>query len=237
MASKYKRILLKLSGEQLAGDREHGIDPKVGAWLAKEVKKVVDTDCQVVIMVGGGNIARGPQVSGGGIKMVTGHQMGMLATLINAIALTDIFEANGVKTRCLSRIFAEQVAESFSFRLAEKHLERGRVIIVGGGTGQPYVTTDTGALTLGLEMDCEVVLKSTKVDGIYDKDPAKYADAKRHEKLSFQHAVENPQIKVMDKAALGLAMENNMRVIVFDGFTEDNLLKISQGENVGTIIQ
>lgn len=236
MSTKYKRILLKLSGEQLAGEREYGIDPAIAAWLANEVKKVTAVGCQVVIMVGGGNIVRGAQIAGHGIKRVTGDHMGMLATLINAIALTDIFESEKVATRCLSHIFAEQVAESFSYRLAEKHLENGRVVIVGGGTGQPYVTTDTGAITLGLEMDCEVVLKSTKVDGIYDKDPAKHDDAVRHETLTFQHAVENPHIKVMDKAALGLSMENNIHVIVFDGFKEDNLLKIVQGESVGTKI-
>ncbi len=236
MSTAYKRILLKLSGEQLAGDKEYGIDPKVGSWLAQEVKKVTEAGCQVVIMVGGGNIVRGAQIAGHGIKRVTGDHMGMLATLVNAIALTDIFEANSVETRCLSHIYAEQVAESFSYRLAEKHLQTGRVVIVGGGTGQPYVTTDTAALTLGLEMDCQVVLKSTKVDGIYDKDPAKHSNAVRHENMSFQHAVENPEIKVMDKAALGLAMENNLHVIVFDGFTKDNLLKIVQGETVGTKI-
>ncbi len=236
MSVAYKRILLKLSGEQLAGDKEYGIDPAIGSWLAQEVKKVTEAGCQVVIMVGGGNIVRGAQIAGHGIKRVTGDHMGMLATLVNAIALTDIFESEQVATRCLSRIFAEQVAESFSFRLAEKHLENGRVVIVGGGTGQPYVTTDTGALTLGLEMDCEAVLKSTKVDGIYDKDPAKHDDAVRHENLTFQHAVENPDIKVMDKAALGLAMENNIEVIIFDGFREDNLLKIVRGEQIGTKI-
>lgn len=236
MAIKYKRILLKVSGEQLAGNYESGIDPTFAKWLATEVEKVTKTGCQVVIMVGGGNFLRGAQIAGHGIKRVTGDQMGMLATLMNALALTDIFESVGLPTRCLSNIFAEQVAESFTFRLAEKHLENGRVLIVAGGTGRPYVTTDTGAIVLALEMDCDVVLKATKVDGVYDKDPAKHSDAKRHDDIAFQHAVENSDIKVMDKAALGLAMEQNEHIIIFDGFKEDNLLKIVQGEHVGTKI-
>lgn len=236
MSNKYNRILLKVSGEQLAGKFEGGLDPEFAKWLAQEVEKVTKTGCQVVIMVGGGNFLRGAQIAGHGIKRVTGDQMGMLATLINALALTDIFEDQGIPTRCLSNIFAEQVAESFTFRLAEKHLEYGRVLIVAGGTGRPYVTTDTGAIVLALEMDCDVVLKATKVDGVYDKDPAKHADAKRHDDIAFQQAVENSDIKVMDKAALGLAMEQNEHIIIFDGFKDDNLLKIVQGEHIGTKI-
>ncbi len=230
----YKRVLLKLSGEQLAGKFEGGIDPEFAGWLAEEVKKVTSAGTQVVIMVGGGNIVRGAQITGHGIKRVTGDHMGMLATLINALALTDIFEDHGVKTRCLSNIFAEQVAEKFIHRLANKHLEKGRVVIAAGGIGRPYLTTDTAAVSLALEMDCEVVLKATKVDGVYDKDPAKHQDAVKYADLDYQQAVGNDAIKVMDKAAIGLAMEQKMPVIVFDAMGEGNIAKAAAGEAVGT---
>ena len=236
MSKKYSRILLKLSGEQLSGKFDNGIDPELVGWIAGEVKKVVDTGRQVVIMVGGGNIVRGAQIAGHGIQRVTGDHMGMLATMINALALTDIFEANEVETRCLSNIFAEQVAEPFVFRLANKHLQKNRVVIVAGGSGRPYVTTDTAAVVLALELDCNVVLKATKVDGVYTKDPAKHDDAERLEHMSFQEAVENKHISVMDKAALGLAMEQSMPITVFDAMVEDNLLRVANGEQVGTLI-
>src|SRR5690349_4869819 len=175
----YKRVLLKLSGEQLAGKYEVGIDPDVARYLAGEVHKVVKTGCQMIIVVGGGNMVRGAEIAGHGIRRVTADQMGMLSGLINSVAMTDIFEANGVKTRCLSNIFAQQVAESYSYRLAEKHLQKGRVVIVAGGTARPYVTHDTAAVSFALELDCELVLKASKVDGVYDKDPAKHDDAQR----------------------------------------------------------
>lgn len=230
----YKRVLLKISGEQLAGKFDSGIDPERAAWLAREVKQVVVNGTQVVIMVGGGNFVRGAQVAGAGVKRVTGDHMGMLGTLINALALTDIFEAQNVPTRCLSNIFAQQVAEPFVHRLAEKHLQSGRVVIVAGGIGRPYLTTDTAAVSLALELDCDVVLKTTKVDGIYDKDPAEHQDAKRYDTLSYQEAVENAEIKVMDKAALGLAMEQSMPVIVLSVEADGSLLKVASGEQIGT---
>ncbi len=232
----YKRILLKVSGEQLAGEHETGIDPNVVAWIAKEAKKVVESGCQLVIIAGGGNLVRGAEMAGNGIKRVTADQMGMLSGLINAVAMTDIFEANGVPTRCLSNIYAEQVAENFSFRLAEKHLENGRVLIVAGGIGRPYSTHDSAAVLVGLEMDCELVLKSTKVDGVYDKDPNKFPDAVKFEKLSYQEALENAEIKVMDKAALGLAAEQRMPLIVYNLEEQDGLMRIVNGEAVGTRI-
>ncbi len=233
---QYKRVLLKLSGEQLAGEFDAGIDPKLAGWLAEEIKTVIKGGCQVIIMVGGGNFVRGAQIAGHGIKRVTGDHMGMLGTMINALALTDIFEDHGVPTRCLSSIFAEQVAEPFVHRLANKHLEKGRVVIVAGGTGRPYVTTDTAAVNIALELDCDVVLKATKVDGVYDKDPAKHADATKFESLHFQQAVEDGAIKVMDKAAMGLAMEQNMPIVVFDAMQPGNILKLTSGKNVGTRI-
>src|SRR3990167_11219790 len=178
MGKNYKRVLLKLSGEQLAGKFESGIDPQLAGWLAEEVNKVHKAGCQVVMVVGGGNMVRGAEVAGHGIKRVTADQMGMLSGLINSIAMTDIFEAHKIPTRCLSNIFAEQVAESFAHRLVEKHLVRGRVVLVAGGIGRPYSTHDTAAVSLALELGCEGVLKGTKVNGVYDKDPVLHKDAK-----------------------------------------------------------
>ncbi|HEY1064396.1 MAG TPA: UMP kinase [Candidatus Saccharimonadales bacterium] len=232
----YKRILLKLSGEQLSGKFEGGIDAELGAWLAREVKKVTNAGTEVVIMVGGGNYARGAQLAGHGIKRVTADHIGMLATMMNAMALNDIFASQQVPTRCLSNIFAEQVAEPFVHRLAENHLSKGRVVIVAGGIGRPYLTTDTAAVSLALELDCEVVLKATKVDGVYDKDPAQFDDAQKVAALSFADAVSDTAIKVMDKAALGLALEHKLPIIVFDAMQEDQILKAAQQSSIGTKI-
>lgn len=232
----YTRILLKLSGEQLAGKYDSGIDAELGAWLAAEIKKVTDAGTQVVIMVGGGNYARGAQLAGHGIKRVTADHIGMLATMMNAMALNDIFASQQVPTRCLSSIYAEQVAEPFVHRLAENHLDKGRVVIVAGGIGRPYLTTDTAAVSLALELDCQVVLKATKVDGVYDKDPAKHADAQKITAMSFSEAVSNDAIKVMDKAALGLALEHALPILVFDALATDNILKASKQVDIGTLI-
>jgi uridylate kinase len=235
-AHPYKRILLKLSGEQLAGKFEGGIDAELGAWLAQEIKKIAENGTQVVIMVGGGNFARGAQLAGHGIKRVTADHIGMLATMMNALALTDIFESQGVPTRCLSSIFAEQVAEPFIHRLAEKHLEKGRVVIAAGGIGRPYLTTDTAAVSLALELGCQVVMKATKVGGVYDKDPAKFPEAVKLDKVDFQQAVADNDIKVMDKAALGLAMEHKLPIVVFDAMQPGNILKAASGQTAGTVI-
>jgi uridylate kinase len=232
----YKRILLKLSGEQLAGKYDSGIDAGLGGWLSDQIKSVEEQGVQVVIMVGGGNFARGAQLAGHGIKRVTADQIGMLATMMNALALTDIFEAQGIATRCLTNIYAEQVAEPFIHRLAEKHLEKKRVVIVGGGIGRPYLTTDTAAVSLALELGCDVVLKATKFDGVYDKDPAKDSAAKKVSKLSYKEAVNDEDIKVMDKAAMGLAMEHQLPIVVFDAMQDGNILKVVQGQSTGTTI-
>ncbi len=232
----YNRILLKISGEQLAGQHANGIDPAVAAYFANEVKQALATGAQVVVVAGAGNLVRGAEVAGNGIRRVTADHMGMLSGLINALALTDIFEQNGLPTRCLSNVFADQVAEQYSFRRAEKHLQNGKVIIIAGGIGRPYFTHDTAAVNLGLELECEVVLKATKVDGVYEKDPKKFPDAKKYDSLSYQQAVENEDIQVMDKAALGLAMEQHMPVIIFDADTSGNVAKIARGETVGTKI-
>lgn len=232
----YKRVLLKLSGEMLSGEYENGIDPKLAQYFANEVKGLAANGTQVLIMIGGGNFVRGAQTAGHGIRRVTADQMGMLATMINALALTDIFEDQGVKTRCLSSIFAQQVAEPFVYRLANKHLEKGRVVIAAGGTGRPYMTTDTAAVSLALELDCEVVLKATKVDGVYDKDPAKNDGAQRFETLAYQQAVEDANIKVMDKAAMGLAMEQGMKLVIFNPMESGAIAKVVAGESIGTTI-
>lgn len=233
---KYHRILLKFSGEQLAGKYEFGVDPEIASFLAKEVASVLELGCQVILIVGGGNMVRGAKLAGQGIKRVTADQMGMLSGLINSMAMTDIFESQGLPTRCLSNIYADQVSEAYSFRRAEKHLQSGRVIIVAGGLGRPYMTHDTAAVSFALELDCQVVLKATKYEGIYNKDPATNQDAVKLDKISFQKAVEDQEIKVMDKAAVGLAMEQQKPIIVFDATKTGNLKRIVTGENIGTII-
>lgn len=232
----YKRVLLKISGEQLAGKHDVGIDTEVGHYLARECQKVVDAGCQIILVIGGGNVVRGAKLAGNGIKRVTADHMGMLSGLMNAMALTDIFESEDVETRCMSNIFATQVVESYSFRLAEKHLERNRVLMISGGIARPFFTHDTAAVSLALELSCEVVLKATKVEGVFDKDPAKFPDAKLIKKLTFQEAVSNDAIKVMDKAALGLALEQNMPVIVMNPMEPDIILKAVKGEAVGSYI-
>lgn len=233
----YKRVLLKFSGEQLAGEHEFGVDPKIAQYLAEELKAATQLGCEIVIVVGGGNMVRGAELAGNGIRRVTADQMGMLSGLMNAMALTDIFEHEGVSTRCTSNIYAEQVAESYSYRLAEKHLERGRVLIIAGGLGRPYFTHDTAAVSLALELDCEAVLKGTKVAGVFDKDPEQHNNAEKFDNLDYQHALENGAIKVMDKAALGLAMEQSMPVVVFDVMQPGNITKVIQRTaGVGTLV-
>lgn len=232
----YKRVLLKLSGEQLAGKFDGGIDSELGAWLAGEIKLATAAAVQVVVMIGGGNYARGTQLAGHGIGRVTADNIGMLATLMNALAVADIFNAAGLATRALSNIEANQVVDQFTHRRAESHLVKNRVVIVAGGIGRPYLTTDTAAVGLALELDCQVVLKATKVNGVYDKDPAQSPEARRIEQLSFQQAVADGAIKVMDKAALGLAMEHQLPIVVFDALTPGNISRAITGEPVGSRI-
>lgn len=229
----YKRILLKLSGEQLAGKDGSGISPEFVGWLAAEIKKVTESGIQVVIVPGGGNFLRGATFAGHGIERPTADYMGMLATIMNGLALMDMLEHHGQPTRLQTNLRLNQVAEPFIRRRAIRHLEKERVVIVAGGLGKPYLTTDTTAASVALELDCEVILKATKVDGIYDKDPAKHHDAVKLPVVSFQEAVENEAIKVMDKAALGLAMEQKMPVIIFD-LKDGNILKAASGETIGT---
>lgn len=232
----YKRILLKISGEQLAGDFEGGIDPNLCKWLCSQIKPLIDNKIETVIMVGGGNFARGAQLAGHGIKRVTADHIGMLGTMMNALALNDIFDSNGMETRCMSNIFAEQVAEPFIHRLADKYLSSLKVLIVAGGIGRPYLTTDTAAVSLALELSCQVVLKATKFDGVFDSDPALNKTAKKYESLSLQEAISNPRVKVMDKAAMGLALEHGLPIIVFDAMKEGNILLSASGHKAGTLI-
>lgn len=231
----YKRVLLKISGEQLAGT-EGGIDPNFVAWLAGEIKKATDTGVEMAIVVGGGNFLRGATVAGHGLERATADYMGMLATIMNGLALMDMLEHHGQSARLQTNLTINAVAEPFIRRRAIRHMEKGRVVIVAGGLGKPYLTTDTTAANIALELDCDVILKATKVDGVYDSDPAKNPEAKRYEKLSFREAVTNPEIKVMDKAALGLAMEQKKPLIVFDLHKDGNILRAVSGEQIGTFI-
>lgn len=232
----YKRILLKLSGEQLQGNKSSGFDAERARWIAEQIKPVLATGTQVVIMVGGGNYVRGNQIAGNGIQPVSAHNIGMLSTLMNAIALSDIFNDDGVPTRPLSTVEVNQFIDHYTFRRALSHLEKGRVVIVGCGTGRPFLTTDTAALNLALEMQCDVVIKTTKVDGVYDKDPTKFSDAVKYDKLSYHDALNNPDIAVMDKAAIGLAMDEHIPVLICDLLTSGNIAKAASGEQIGTLI-
>lgn len=231
---KFKRVLLKLSGEQFAGTRGNGIDAKFVSDLSKELKQVIDeTGAQIAIVVGGGNFMRGASVSDHGVERATGDYMGMLATIINGMALVDTLEANGQPARLLSKLRVESVAEPFIRRRAIRHMEKGRVAIIVGGTGNPYFTTDTAAVTAGLELNCEAVLKGTKVDGVYDKDPMKHPDARKIDSISHSDALQNAEINVMDNTAISLAMDNKLPIIVFE-LTPGNLKKVVDGEAIGS---
>lgn len=226
----YKRVLLKLSGEQLQGDYSGGFDAKRALWIAEEIKKATATGVQVVVMVGGGNYARGAQLVGNGIERVTADNIGMLATIMNGIALADVFNSVDLPARTLSNIKTDQVADQFTHRRALSHLQKGRVVIVSGGIGRPYLTTDTAAVSLALELECDIVLKATKVDGVFDKDPEKFSDAKKIQQLSFADAVEDDNIRVMDKAALALAQDHNQSIAVFKLLDEDSIKKVVSGD-------
>lgn len=229
----YKRILLKLSGEALMGDRQHGIDPKRLADYAQEIKNIVDQGIEVAIVIGGGNIFRGVAGASNGIDRVQGDYMGMLATAINGLALQSAIETAGIKTRLLTAIKMEQVAEPFIKRRAVRHLEKGRVVIFGCGTGNPYFTTDTAAVLRAIEIGAEVILKGTRVDGIYNKDPEKNDNAVKFDSISYKDVM-NKGLRVMDMTAFALSQENNLPIIVFDMNTKGNLEKVISGENIGT---
>ncbi len=233
---RYKRILLKLSGEVLQS-RKTGlsIDPEVLVGFARQIKAVRAMGIEIAIVVGGGNIFRGHIGETRGIDRNTGDYMGMLATVINALAIQDALEKEGVDTRVQTAIEMRQVAEPFIRRRATRHLDKGRVVIFGGGTGNPYFSTDTAAALRASEMDADALLKATKVDGVYTSDPVKNPSAKRYEKLSYQEALAK-QLKVMDAAAFALCMENHIPIVVFDFFKEGNLEKVVAGSMIGTIV-
>ena len=232
---KYSRILLKLSGEALGGPMGLNISPEAVAGMAEQIREVRDLGVQVVIVVGGGNIFRGLSGSKRGIERATGDYMGMLATIINGLALQDALEKIGVPPRVQSAISMAQVAEPFIRRRAVRHLEKGRVVIFGGGTGNPYFSTDTAAALRANEIGAEVVLKATKVDGIYDSDPKENAKAKRYSQIRYAEALQK-QLKVMDSTAFSLCMDNKMPIIVFDLFRPHNLKRVVMGEKVGTLV-
>lgn len=232
----YKRVLVKLSGEQLQGRFDSGFDAERAAWIAKEIKKITAENIEVVVMIGGGNYARGAQLAGGGVQRVNADNIGMLATMMNAIALADVFNASGLSSRALTNIKADQVLDQFTHRRALSHLNKSRVVIVAGGIGRPYLTTDTAAVSLALELNCDLIVKATKVDGVYDDDPAKNPSATKYERLTLQQAVERSDIKVMDKAAIALAADYEQAIIVCKLLEEGNLAAAIRGEAVGTAI-
>jgi uridylate kinase len=230
----YKRILLKLSGEQLQGQYASGFDAQRAAWIAQEIKKV--KGAEVVVMIGGGNYARGAQLAGGGVQRVTADYIGMMATMMNALALADVFNAEGLPAQALSNVEANQVVDQFTHRRAINHLAKGRVVVVAGGIGRPYLTTDTAAVNLALELDCDAIFKATKVDGVYDSDPMQNPAAKKYTSLTLQQAVEQPDIKVMDKAAIALAADHQQPIVVLKLLEENNIARAVAGEAVGTKI-
>ena len=229
----YKRVLLKLSGEALMRDRQYGIDPKRLAEYAEDIKELVDRNVEVAIVIGGGNIFRGVAGASNGMDRVQGDYMGMLATVINGLALQSALEDADVQTRLQTAIKIEAIAEPYIKRRATRHLEKGRVVIFGSGTGNPYFTTDSAAVLRAIEINADVILKGTRVDGIYTEDPEKNPEATKYNNISFDDAIQKG-LKVMDMTAFTLSQENNLPIIVFDMNTKGNLLKVVLGEQIGT---
>ncbi|AGH94354.1 UMP kinase [Pseudobdellovibrio exovorus] len=234
--SIYKRILLKLSGEALAGNQGTGINTTVIQQIAQDIKLAHETGVEIGLVIGGGNIFRGIAASAQGMDRASSDYMGMLATCINSLALQDALEKAGVPTRVQSAIEMAEIAEPYIRRRAVRHLEKNRIVIFAAGTGNPYFTTDTAASLRAMEINAEVLMKATKVDGIYDKDPAKHADAKRYDKISYIDVL-NQGLQVMDSTAISLCMDNKLPIMTFDLAKPGNILKAVQGENIGTIVQ
>ncbi len=235
-AVPYKRVLLKLGGESLLGEREYGIDPKAAMNVAEEIKSVHETKVQVAVVIGAGNIFRGLAGAAAGIERATADYMGMLATVMNSLALQDALEKLGVDTRLQTSLEMPAVAEPFVRRRALRHMEKGRVVILAAGTGDPYFTTDTGASLRALELHCDVILKATKVDGIYDKDPVKYPEAKKYPELTYMDALKE-RLEVMDTSAFALCMDNHLPIMVFNFFEKGNARRAVLGEKIGTIVK
>jgi uridylate kinase len=232
---KYNRILLKLSGESLMGSKQFGIDTEKLSSYALEIKEAVEAGVEVAVVIGGGNIFRGVQVEGEGLDRVQGDHMGMLATIINGMALQSSLEKEGIKTRLMTAIKMEQVAEPYIRRRAIRHLQKGRVVIFGGGTGNPYFTTDTAATLRAIEIEADVILKGTRVDGIYSADPEKDKSAIKYNTISFKEVYEKG-LNIMDMTAFTLCNENKLPIIVFDINKSKNLIKMLKGESVGTLV-
>jgi len=232
---KYKRVLLKLSGEALMGDQNFGISPDMLTYVAEEVKVVHDLGVELAIVVGGGNIFRGVKATSFGMERTSADHMGMLATVMNSLALQDALEKIGLQTRVQTAISMHEVAEPYILRRALRHLEKGRIVIFAAGTGNPYFTTDTAAVLRGQEVHAEVLLKATKVDGLYDADPVKHADAAFIASISYMKVLEK-QLKVMDMTAISLAMDNNLPLVVFNLKKSDNIRKVICGQQIGTLI-
>ena len=231
----YRRILLKLSGEALLGDEDYGIDPAIIGRIANEVLEVINTGAQLAIVIGGGNIFRGAGLAESGIDRVTGDHMGMLATLMNSLALMDAMEKVGVDARVMSAVSANAVCEDYIRRRATRHLEKGRVVIIAGGTGNPFFTTDTAAALRAIEVGADIVLKATKVDGVYSSDPVVDKDARMYESLSYDEVIEG-KLRVMDTNAIVLCRDQGMPIRVFNVFGGGNLMHIVKGKKVGTLI-
>lgn len=231
----YKRILLKISGEALGGDEGSGICPETMQDVASQIAEIRDLGTEIVIVVGGGNIFRGLQGSQRGIERATGDYMGMLATIINSLAIMDCLEKEGVESRVQSAISMSHICEPFIRRRAVRHLEKSRVVIFGGGTGNPYFSTDTAAALRANEIQADVILKATKVDGIYDSDPEKNPEARKYSQISYSDAIEK-RLKVMDSTAFSLCQDNNMPIIVFDLFQRDNIKRVVTGDKIGTLV-
>lgn len=236
MLPKFKRVLVKLSGESLMGDKNYGLDSKMLSAYAQDIKEVVELGVEVAVVIGGGNIYRGMNESETGIERAHGDYMGMLATVINGMALQASLEKIGVKTRLQSALVMDQVAEPYIRRRAIRHLEKGRVVIFGAGTGNPYFTTDTAGSLRAIEIGADVILKGTRVDGIYTEDPEKNPDATRYEKITFDEVIAKG-LAVMDLTAFTLCKENDLPIIVFDMNKKGNLSEVVSGKNVGTIVQ
>jgi len=235
MKPKYKRVLLKLSGEALMGEQEYGISSHMINMFSKQIVELANLGIEVGVVIGGGNIFRGLSGEEQGIDRVTGDHMGMLATVINALALQNTIEKLGVQTRVQTGLEIPKVAEPFIKRKAQRHLEKGRVVIFGAGTGNPYFTTDTAAALRAMEIEADIVMKGTKVDGIFDKDPAKYADAKKYDTITYSEVIAQG-LKVMDTAAISLCMDNDLPILVFDSLVDGNIKKAVFGEVIGTTV-
>ncbi|BAU63723.1 MAG: UMP kinase [Stanieria sp.] len=231
----YQRVLLKLSGEALMGELGYGIDPKVVSEIAQEIADVVNSGVQIAVVVGGGNIFRGVKASAAGMDRATADYIGMIATVMNAMTLQDALERMGIPTRVQSAIAMQEVAEPYIRRRAIRHLEKGRVVIFGAGSGNPFFTTDTTAALRAAEIDAEVIFKATKVDGIYDADPKVNPHARRYQSLTYGHVL-NHELKVMDSTAIALCKENNIPILVFDLTVGGNIIRAVKGEPVGTIV-